>query len=134
MEKTGVKAPGRPKGSGGVKHFMTIAKDMNKNALQAIVDRLKSEPDLQSPLEFLFNVVNGYDRHGNPIDASMKERIGAAVAVAPYLHMKLPTALEVSGPDGGPVEVVDVTKARIENILFGDVIEAETVEHAEEKS
>lgn len=51
-----------------------------------------------TPLEYLTSVYR---------DVSVDEakRIDAAKAAAPYVHAKL-SAVEMSGPDGGPIETV----------------------------
>lgn len=52
------------------------------------------------PLDYLIGVMRG-----DPAIGFSPEKFEAAKAAAPYIHAKL-AAVEVSGPDGGPVEMV----------------------------
>lgn len=53
-------------------------------------------PEGMSPLDYLLSVMRSQT---HPTDL----RVGAAKAAAPYMHRAL-KAMELSGPDGGPIE------------------------------
>lgn len=55
-----------------------------------------------TPLEYMLTVMRS--------DATEpRERLSAAVAAAPYVHAKL-ASIELTGKDGGPMELVGMTK------------------------
>jgi hypothetical protein len=72
---------GRPKGAANVK---TIEQ----------VEAIRAEG--LTPLEYLTSVYRDHNADEN-------KRIDAAKAAAPYVHAKL-SSVELSGPDGGPLE------------------------------
>ena len=49
-----------------------------------------------TPLEYLQNVMEGNE-------PSTFEQRQAAIAILPYRHKKMPTDIQASGPDGGPI-------------------------------
>lgn len=55
-----------------------------------------------TPLEYMLKVMRdeGEESH---------RRLSAAQAAAPYVHAKL-SSIEVSGKDGGPVEITTITR------------------------
>ena len=55
-----------------------------------------------TPLEYILSVMR------NDL-SEPRERLSAAVAAAPYVHAKL-ASIELTGKDGGPLEVVGMTK------------------------
>jgi hypothetical protein len=67
---------------------------------QAVLEKI-AESGL-TPLEYMLKVMRdeGEDSH---------RRLTAAQAAAPYVHAKL-SSIEVSGKDGGPVEITTITR------------------------
>lgn len=55
-----------------------------------------------TPLEYMLQVMR------DPINEP-KERLGAAVAAAPYVHAKL-SSVELTGKDGGAVEITTIER------------------------
>jgi hypothetical protein len=79
--------PGRPKGT---KNKATSEREARIAALGI------------TPLDYLMSIVADET-------ASLEDRKDAAKAAAPYVHPKL-SSVEVSGPEGGPIEhAVDVS-------------------------
>lgn len=55
-----------------------------------------------TPLEYMLKVMRDEDEDSH-------RRLSAAQAAAPYVHAKL-SSIEVSGKDGGPVEITTITR------------------------
>ncbi|MDZ5448941.1 hypothetical protein [Labrys sp. ZIDIC5] len=113
------KGGGRRPGSGrkkGVPNKITLAE--RKKALEGGF----------SPLQILTNLARDhYDaylkerRKGIKVDdAKLMEKAKAAESAAekaaPYIHSKMPTALHHSGPGGGPIPTLDLTKLTDEQL------------------
>ncbi len=104
---------GRKKGSlsttgfGGV-HF--------QHTLQSYQRRFNTHP-LDLLLAIINDEVRGKD--GKLTELPLALKIEAAKAAAPYLHRKLPQAVELDGPDGGPLRYsMDLTKLNDEELLL----------------
>lgn len=78
------KGPGRPKGA---KNRVT------KDRIKAILAR----PGIKDPLEYMAEVYSGQDRDTEALSAKEKtaRKVACAVALAPYMHSKKPTEVEV---------------------------------------
>ncbi len=103
---------GRKKGSlsltgfGGV-HF--------QRTLQSYQRRFKTHP-LDLLLAIINDEVRGKD--GKPTELPVALKLEAAKAAAPYLHRKLPQAVELDGTDGGPIRYsMDLTKLTDEELM-----------------
>ena len=81
---------GRPKGGHNRRTVETMAK-----AAQG-----------QSPLDFLLGMMRDDG-------ADEKMRLAAATAAAPYVHAKL-SAVELTGPDGGPMQLQTVRRVIVD--------------------
>jgi len=90
-------------------------------ATRRIATRYIKDPNMMTPLEFLIDVFNDSDVH-------IRHRITAAKTAMPFMHQQLPNVVEVSGRDGGPIELdllaTDAHRA-LESVLVGTVIEGE---------
>jgi hypothetical protein len=89
--------PGRPKGS---RSRMTMAQ------------REACAKTGVTPLEFLLSIMR------DPAQP-LTDRITAAHHCLPYLHAKLATRVEVSGPDDGPIDLRALSDAELEAIAQG---------------
>lgn len=67
---------------------------------KATADKVRAiEQSGLTPLDYMLSVMRDTE---NPTDV----RIDAAKSAAPYVHSKMPTAVEMSGPDGKAIQHV----------------------------
>ncbi len=104
---------GRKKGSrsttsfGGV-HFQRTVRSYQR--------RFKTHP-----LDLLLGIINDEvrDKDGKPTELPLALKLEAAKVAAPYLHRKLPQAVELDGTDGGPLRYsMDLTKLSDEELML----------------
>ncbi len=102
---------GNPKGRmPGVKNY---ANRLTNEERQIIANQLGG----MTPLEFLSSIVRSDDH-----TVSLQDRVEAAKAIAPYMHRKMPIAIE-GGDPSKPISILDVkqlgslSKKEIETLL-----------------
>jgi len=101
---------GRPPGAKGKKN-LAIELAGGVSALETLAK------EYESPLQFLARI---YSNKKHPILV----RTQAAQACLPYWHSKVATKIEVTGEEGGPIEIATAdAKTKLSSALLGVVID-----------